>query len=75
MLKEHITDNDIRTPFSTDDFIELISLCTGLTYFQYNNTLYKQKFGLPMGSPISGALACLYLEFLEAENHSSTYKL
>ena len=26
---------------------------------------YKQKFGLPMGSPLSEVLACIYLEFLE----------
>ena len=27
---------------------------------------YKQKFGLPMGSPLCGVLACLFLEFLES---------
>ena len=34
--------------------------------FQYYNTFYKQKFGLSMGSPLSGVLACIYLEFLES---------
>ena len=27
---------------------------------------YEQKFGLPMGSLLSGVLACIYLEFLES---------
>ena len=42
-----------------------VPLCTSHYYFQYN-TFYKQKFGLPMGSPLSWVLACIYLEFLES---------
>ena len=33
---------------------------------QYNNIFYKQKFGLPMGSPLCRVLTCIYLEFLES---------
>ena len=65
-LKEHITSKHIPTPLPIDDFFTLIERCTNLCYFKYNESFYKQKFGLPMGSPLSGALACLYLETLEA---------
>ena len=44
----------------------MCTLCTSHCYFQYNNIYYRQKFGLPMGSPLSAVLACLYLEFLES---------
>ena len=37
-----------------------------MKYFPYNNTFYKQKFGLPMDSQHSALLACIYLEFLES---------
>lgn len=36
-------------------------------FFTFDNQFYKQRFGLPMGSPLSGVLACLYLEFLESD--------
>ena len=31
-----------------------------------NDIFYKKKFYLPMGSPLCGVLACIYLEFLES---------
>ena len=40
------------------------------TYFKFNKKFYKQKYGLPMGNPLSGISACLFLEFLE----SGTFK-
>ena len=45
--------------------IKICTLCTSHRYFQYN-IFYKQKFVLPMGSPLNGVLACIYLEFLES---------
>ena len=46
--------------------LKICTLCTSHCYFQYNNIFFKQKFGLTMGSPLSGVLACIYLEFLES---------
>ena len=34
---------------------------TNMTYFKFNNKFYKQKHGLPVGNPLSGVLACLFL--------------
>jgi len=36
-------------------------------YFQYNNTFYRPSKGVAMGSPLSGTLAELYLQFLEKQ--------
>ena len=37
-----------------------------MTYFKFNNKFNKQNHGLPMGNPVSGVLACLFVEFLES---------
>lgn len=34
------------------------------SFFMYNNTLYRQKYGLPMGSSLSGTLAGFVLDDL-----------
>ena len=51
-------------PLPISKLIKICTLCTSHCYFQYNNIFYKQKFGLPMGSSLSGVLASIYLEFL-----------
>ena len=37
-----------------------------LLLFRYKSIFYKQKSSLPIGFPLSGILACLFLEFLES---------
>jgi hypothetical protein len=34
-------------------------------YFQYNNRFFRPDKGIAMGSPISGTLAEIYLQFVE----------
>ena len=34
-------------------------------YFQYDNFFYKPQKGIAMGSPISGMLAEIYLQYIE----------
>ena len=65
-LHNHLrkSKSTFRLPISK--LIKICTLYTSHCYFQYNNMFYKQKFGLPMGSPLSGVLACIYLEFLES---------
>ena len=36
-------------------------------YFQYEDSFYKQKFGISMGSPLSSVSANLFMEFFEGE--------
>ena len=37
-----------------------------MIYLKFNNKFNKQKSGFPMGNPLSGVLACLFLEILES---------
>ena len=67
LLKKHLSSNkELQLPIPPNRLIKLCELCTNLCFFTYNNRYYTQKFGLPMGSPLSGVLACLFLELLEA---------
>jgi len=66
-LENHLKKSNISLPLPTQTIIKICKLCTQNCFFQYNGIFYKQKFGLPMGSPLSGVLACLYLEFLESK--------
>ena len=65
-MHNYLRKSNTTFPLPISKLIKICTLCTSHCYFQYNNTFYKQKFGLPMGSPLSGVLACIYLEFLES---------
>ena len=67
LLSNYLHTNNIKLQIPTKEIIRLCTLCTNQTFFQFNNELFKQQSGLPMGSPLSGVLACLYLEFLERD--------
>uniref|UniRef100_H2ZRT9 Reverse transcriptase domain-containing protein n=1 Tax=Latimeria chalumnae TaxID=7897 RepID=H2ZRT9_LATCH len=44
-----------------------VRMICSATYFQYNNQLYEQTRGLPMGSPISPLLVDIFMETVEEE--------
>ena len=66
-LTRKIESNQISLPIPKDQFLQLIGLCVNNNYFQYENSFYKQKFGISMGSPLSPVLANLFMEFFESE--------
>ena len=41
----------------------LIRICMESTYFEFEDEMYKQTDGAPMGSPLSLVLADLYMLF------------
>ncbi|XP_053598083.1 uncharacterized protein LOC128668677 [Microplitis demolitor] len=45
-------------------FFNGLDLCLDNTYFTFQNTIYKQKFGSPMGAPISPILADFVMDHL-----------
>ena len=65
-LHNYLRKSNTTFPLPISKLIKICTLCTSHCYFKHNNTFYKQKFGLPMGSPLSGVLACIYLEFIES---------
>ena len=56
-----------RSERSIQQISELLQMCLNTTYFQYNNTFYKQRIGAAMGSPVSQIVANLYMESFEEE--------
>ena len=65
----------ILTDLPLNIIVDLCRLCTSANIFVYNNQFFKQIHGLPMGSPLSGVLADIYMEHFEemAEVHTSPF--
>ncbi|XP_071638462.1 uncharacterized protein [Temnothorax longispinosus] len=59
---EHLSKN---CDIPKDEFIIAVRLILDSTYFRFNNKVYKQNFGSPMGSPLSPDLADLVLQDIE----------
>ena len=47
-------------------FVEILKFCIRNNYVLFNNRLYRQKIGIPMGSNFSPNMANLYLHFYES---------
>ena len=65
---------------TTKQTMHLLETILKQNYFQYNNQFYQSNNGIAMGSPISGMLAEIYLQYLEEtyvkhclENKEITY--
>jgi len=54
-----------KTNIPKDEFMGAIKLILSSTYFVFNNKIYRQTFGTPMGSPLSPIIANLVLQDLE----------
>ena len=59
-LNSNIPDSKKRS-----DILKLIDPCLDQNYFLFNNTIYRQNNGLPMGSPLSPLLAEIYMSHFE----------
>lgn len=55
----------VRTNLTATDIVNLILLCLDNTYFTFNNILYRQIMGLPMGSQICPIIPNLFMEDIE----------
>lgn len=56
-----------RTKLKIEAILELLDFVLNTTYFTFRNTVYQQKFGTAMGSPVSPIVANLFMEHLEKE--------
>ena len=60
-------DNNLkyRTSLTVDDIMALTKFVATTTYFSFRGTIYRQKFGTAMGSPVSPIMANIFMEWLE----------
>ena len=67
--KKLTADNSWRdlTELNLEQVLQLLELCLSTTYFMYGGQFFRQKFGAPMGSPISPGVADLSMEIFEEE--------
>ena len=64
-----------RTNLTPTQIADLLNFVVRSTYFHYNGSIYEQKDGAAMGSPVSAVTANLYMEeFEERAIATSTYK-
>ena len=64
-----------RTTLTPAQIADLLTFVLRSTYFQYNGSIYEQKDGAAMGSPVSAVIAILYMEsFEEQAITTSSYK-
>ena len=55
----------IRTSLTNDELMKLVSLCLDSCTFQYNDAIYRQIHGCPMGFPKSVVVAELTMQRIE----------
>ncbi|CAN7978756.1 unnamed protein product, partial [Ixodes persulcatus] len=54
-----------RTALLVEDIVILLRFCLNQTYFTFDNVVYHQIEGCPMGSPVSVTVANLVMEHVE----------
>jgi len=53
------------TKIPMGEFISIVKFVLSSTFFTFNNVIYKQTFGTPIGSPLSSIIADLVIQDLE----------
>ncbi|XP_046737536.1 uncharacterized protein LOC124406224 [Diprion similis] len=53
-------------PVPLDQMLTALNICFDASIFKFNDTIYSQTFGLPMGSPLSPILADIVMDDLES---------
>ncbi|XP_072046926.1 uncharacterized protein [Amphiura filiformis] len=69
VLREKLNeDKDLknRTLLNINDIVELTKFCLAtVAYFSYSGDIYRQRFGMAMGSPLSPLACNIFMEWLE----------
>ena len=61
-----------RTTLTPAQIADLLDFVLRSIYFQYNGSIYEQREGAAMGSPVSAVIANLYMETFEEQAIEST---
>ena len=56
-----------RTTLTPAQIADLLNFVLRSTYFQHNGSIYEQREGAAMGSPVSAVIANLYMESFEEQ--------
>ena len=64
----------IPPDYPKEIFVELMNTATKSVEFSFNNNMYKQIDGVAMGSPLSIALANIFVGYLKSKLFKSTTK-
>ena len=62
-----------RTTLTPAQIADLLIFVLRSTYFQYNGSIYEQKDGAAMGSPVSAVIANLYMENFEEQEITTSF--
>ena len=54
-------------PIPFNQFRRLIEICANNCFLEWDGDIYRQTFGVAMGSPLSPVLANLYMEYFETQ--------
>lgn len=65
LLRDNLHNNASISAQMIDELIDLLKVILMQNYFTFNGSFYSQDDGLAMGSPLSGLLADVYLNFYE----------
>lgn len=65
IIKENLTKTAKINQQKINEIIKLLEIILKQNYFTFNNLVYTQEQGLAMGSPLSGLIADIYLNYFE----------
>ena len=63
MYQFFYNNEDVINGISKSDFKNFLSLATEELYFVFHDALYKEKYGVAMGSPLRPTIANVFLSF------------
>ena len=67
ILRCHLQNTQL-TNTEINSYCNLTKIVLKQNYFVYNNEFYEQSEGLPMGGPLSGYMANLFMDRFETEH-------
>ena len=56
---------EVKWPIQVNNICSLLEVILQNTYFSFENAIYKQVSGLPMGNSVSGILSSIYMDTIE----------
>ena len=73
ILKVNLTTTGILNKKQIDELLSLLQIIVQQNYYTHDNKYFNQEEGLAMGSPLSGLLAEIYMNYYENKFLLSDY--